>query len=36
MTKDLTILIAPDQPYETTEQYLATIAEDLQQPLARR
>jgi isocitrate dehydrogenase len=36
MTKDLAILIAPDQPYETSEQYLATIAEDLQQAAARR
>jgi isocitrate dehydrogenase len=35
MTKDLAILIGPDQPYETSEQYLATIAEDLQQALAR-
>ena len=36
MTKDLAILIAPDQPYETSEQYLATIGEDLHQALARR
>jgi hypothetical protein len=35
MTKDLATLIGPDQPYETSEQYLATIAEDLQQALAR-
>jgi isocitrate dehydrogenase len=35
MTKDLATLIGPDQPYETCEQYLATIAEDLQQALAR-
>jgi isocitrate dehydrogenase len=36
MTRDLAILVGPDQPYETSEQYLATIAEGLQQALARR
>jgi len=36
MTKDLAILIGPDQPYQTSEQYLATIAEDLRQALVRR
>lgn len=29
MTRDLAILIGPDQPYETSEQYLVTIADDL-------
>ena len=33
MTKDLAILISPDQPYETSEQYLNTIAEALERAL---
>jgi isocitrate dehydrogenase len=33
MTKDLAILIGPDQPYETSEQYLNTIAEALERAL---
>jgi isocitrate dehydrogenase len=33
MTKDLAILIGPDQPYETSEQYLNTIAEALNRAL---
>jgi isocitrate dehydrogenase len=33
MTKDLAILIGPDQPYETSEQYLNTIAEALDRAL---
>ncbi|CAN5436698.1 NADP-dependent isocitrate dehydrogenase [soil metagenome] len=33
MTKDLALLIGPDQPYETTEEYLATIANHLEKAL---
>ena len=33
MTKDLAILISPDQPYETSEQYLHTIARALKKSL---
>ncbi|MEI7543975.1 MAG: NADP-dependent isocitrate dehydrogenase [Mycobacteriaceae bacterium] len=33
MTKDLAILISPDQPYETSEQYLHTIARALKRSL---
>ena len=29
MTKDLALLISPDHPYQTSEQYLATLAENL-------
>ena len=29
MTKDLALLISPDYPYQTSEQYLATLAENL-------
>jgi isocitrate dehydrogenase len=34
MTKDLAILIGPDQAYETTEEFLASIDESLQRALA--
>ena len=33
MTKDLALLISPDHPYQTSEQYLATLAENLTQAL---
>jgi len=33
MTKDLAILIGPDQPYQTSEEYLATIADALKKAL---
>jgi isocitrate dehydrogenase len=33
MTKDLAILIGPDQPYQTSEEHLATIADNLEQAL---
>jgi isocitrate dehydrogenase len=33
MTKDLALLIGHDQPWETSEEYLGTIAEDLQRAL---
>jgi isocitrate dehydrogenase len=29
MTKDLSLLIGPDQPYQTTEEFLATLAANL-------
>ncbi|HEV7567283.1 MAG: isocitrate dehydrogenase [Leifsonia sp.] len=34
MTKDLALLIGPDQPYQTTEEFLATLAQNLQARLA--
>src|SRR5947199_8988385 len=34
MTKDLAMLIGPDQPYQTSEEYLATIADHLKRALA--
>jgi len=34
MTKDLAILISPDQPWETSEQYLTTLARHLNRALA--
>jgi isocitrate dehydrogenase len=33
MTKDLAILIGPDQPYQTSEEHLATIADHLEKAL---
>ena len=30
MTKDLALLIGPDQPWQTTEEFLASIDENLQ------
>ena len=33
MTKDLALLISPDHPYQTSEQYLATLAENLKHAL---
>jgi isocitrate dehydrogenase len=34
MTKDLALLIGPDQPFLTTEGFLAALDEDLQKALA--
>ena len=34
MTKDLAILVSPDQPYLTTEDFLAAINENLQKAMA--
>ncbi|WP_109473140.1 NADP-dependent isocitrate dehydrogenase [Ornithinimicrobium cavernae] len=34
MTKDLALLISPDQPYLTTEEFLAAIDENLQKAMA--
>ena len=33
MTKDLAILIGPEQEYQTSEEYLATIADHLKRAL---
>jgi len=33
MTKDLALLISPDQPWQTSEQYLATLADNLKHAL---
>ena len=34
MTKDLALLIGPDQPYQTTQEFLASIDENLQAAMA--
>jgi isocitrate dehydrogenase len=34
MTKDLALLVGPDQGYQTTEEFLASLAENLQTRLA--
>lgn len=34
MTKDLAILVGPEEPYETSEEYLATIADHMNKALA--
>jgi isocitrate dehydrogenase len=34
MTKDLALLISPDQPYLTTQEFLAAIDENLQKAMA--
>jgi isocitrate dehydrogenase len=34
MTKDLAILIGPDQQWQQSEEFLASIAENLRQALA--
>ena len=34
MTKDLALLVGPDQPFLTTEEFLAAIDENLQQAMA--
>ena len=41
MTKDLALLIGPEQPWQTSEQFLATLADNLKSrwpdvPLAAR
>ena len=35
MTKDLAILVGPDQPWETTQDFLASIDNNLQKAMAR-
>jgi isocitrate dehydrogenase len=34
MTKDLALLVGPDQPWQTTQEFLASIDENLQQAMA--
>ncbi|PSL36668.1 isocitrate dehydrogenase (NADP) [Labedella gwakjiensis] len=34
MTKDLALLVGPDQPYQTTEEFLATLDTNLQERMA--
>ncbi len=34
MTKDLALLVGPDQPYQTTQEFLASIDENLQKAMA--
>jgi isocitrate dehydrogenase len=34
MTKDLALLIGPDQPYQTTQEFLASIDENLQKEMS--
>jgi isocitrate dehydrogenase len=34
MTKDLAMLVGPDQEWQTTEEFLATLDENLQKRLA--
>ena len=34
MTKDLALLIGPDQEYQTTQEFLASIDENLQRAMA--
>ena len=35
MTKDLALLIGPEQPYQTSEQFLATLARNLDKAMAQ-
>ena len=34
MTKDLALLVGPDQQWQTTEEFLASIDENLKQAMA--
>src|SRR5205807_321505 len=34
MTKDLALLVGPEQPWQTTQEFLASIDENLQQAMA--
>ncbi len=34
MTKDLALLVGPDQPYQTTQEYLASVQENLSRAMA--
>jgi isocitrate dehydrogenase len=34
MTKDLALLVGPEQPFQTTEEFLATLDENLAKALA--
>ena len=33
MTKDLALLVGPDQPWQTTEEFLASVADNLTQEM---
>jgi isocitrate dehydrogenase len=33
MTKDLALLIGPDEPWQTTQEFLASIDENLQKEM---
>lgn len=33
MTKDLALLIGPDQPFQTTQEFLASIDENLERAI---
>jgi isocitrate dehydrogenase len=35
MTKDLALLVGPDQPFQTTQEFLASIDSNLQKEMAR-
>ncbi len=35
MTKDLALLVGGDQPFQTTQEFLASVAESLQQAMGR-
>src|SRR6202043_3479544 len=35
MTKDLALLVGPEQPWQTTEEFLASIDENLQRAMVR-
>ena len=34
MTKDLALLVGPDQPFQTTQEFLASIDENLRTAMA--
>ena len=34
MTKDLALLVGPDQPHQTTQEFLASVDENLQRAMA--
>jgi isocitrate dehydrogenase len=34
MTKDLALLVGPDQPWQTTQEFLASIDENLKKAMA--
>ena len=36
MTKDLALLVGDDQPYLTTQEFLAAVAESLQQAMGNK
>jgi isocitrate dehydrogenase len=34
MTKDLAVIVGPDQPWQTTQEFLASIDENLQKEMS--